>query len=75
MPTNVQNVIEIIKEMNLHNASLSGMFVIYSAISIAIVTITGGISNPWKSPGNFKFHVHFLMTGNLHISLTFSDTV
>ena len=39
--TNVQNVIEIIKEMNLHNASLSGMFVIYSAISIAIVTITG----------------------------------
>ena len=39
--TNVQNIIEIIKEMNLHNASLSGMFVIYSVISIAIVTITG----------------------------------
>ena len=37
----MQNVIEIIKEMNLHNASLSGMFVIYSAISIAIVTTTG----------------------------------
>ena len=34
-----------------------------------------GISNPLKSPGNFKFHVHFLTTGNLHISLTFSDTV
>ena len=37
---------------------------------VTLVLEKSEISNPWNHR-----HVHFLTTGNFHISLTFSDTV